>query len=151
MTEEKKVPVMVIGVWKLLRPDNRQYRQQSIEIEMNQRVAVDVPNDPKYVVSLSEGIITLTPDGMKYVQEQFEKLYMDIADTIEGFEAPTPARKELVNDLDGWSETDTEVKKEVAKVVASDDGWGEDPVFDDTPATNTPETEVWDEKEEDWK
>jgi hypothetical protein len=166
MTEEK---LYVYGTWKVLRPDTRQYKQQSIEIEFNQQVAVEIKPEhclKPIVVDQATGEmkLILTPEGMRFVQEQFEKLFAEAPVSEEGWSAPDPfqARKQQVEAEVGWSDADelpfltgkAEPTKEPAKVAASDDGWGDEPVFDSkTDATegNLPDTETWNENEEDWK
>lgn len=199
MSEEKH---FVVGIWKTLRPDTRQYKQQSIEVEFSQPIAVDIPAEMVYktVKDPKTGEITdiLTPAGLRYVQEQFEKLFTEQAEggwettaskTVqkaedEGWEAPATSSDGTEDDWgdvkstkgaedEGW-ETETSKVNEATflngdvqhskpdddwttliedepKAKTSDEGW--DPTFDDEPEStgNTPDTETWNEDEEDWK
>lgn len=130
--EEK--PNVVKGVWKVLRPDTRQYKQQSIEIEMSVVIELEVPEE--YIVG-SGPVLNLA--GMKWVQEQFEKLYL---------EPIAIASKE-----EEWND-DGETTKEKKTEAEEADGWDADPVFDEDDnkmSGNKPDAEKWNENEEDWK
>jgi hypothetical protein len=158
MSEEK---LYVYGTWKVLRPDTRQYKQQSIEVMFEQPIAVEVKPEhclKPIVVDQSTGEmkLILTPEGMRFVQEQFEKLFFEASESKDDWpDAPiTPALIAEHKD-DGWDADGglAEPVKETTKVT-EDDGWGDEPVFDSkTDATegNLPDTESWNEDEEDWK
>jgi hypothetical protein len=165
MTEEK---YFVAGVWNILRPDTRQYKQQSIEIVFDQPVMIEVPAE--YIVPgktfedphTGEIRFILNPAGVLYVQQQFEKLYEATQTKAEEWtnkdELPfltgkVEAPKAKVADDDGWDTSDdfpAESPKAEKKVVDEED-WGADPVFEDGTEENKPETETWNEDEEDWK
>jgi len=93
--EESKKPVVTLYFEvKTFRPDNRQYKQQSLELSPNPTVsvAVQVPLTYKYVhnweailsasVDKADNIpaTILKPEGLQYVQEQVEKYFQDPED-----------------------------------------------------------------------
>lgn len=139
--------IFVKGVWKILRPDIRQYKQQSIEIELTAEVGVRVPNTEEFVFSDTN---VLTPAGMAYVQKQFEASYpMDAPN--DGWSNNKPVIEKPVATDDGWSTvTDVAVKAEPAS--AKVDSWGDEPTFDSNfpPDPNLPVTETWNPDDEEW-
>jgi hypothetical protein len=165
--------------WGVLRPDTRQYKQQSIELTpINLAVAIKVPAFMVLVrkhPDTDDEIIVLTPEGMRYAQEQIEKLFAEEQPaTNEGWgdtparlfnKSETPAKVESEVD-EGWettaaatvskAEEDGWVETAGATAPASeDDEWGDAPTFKGDEGTkisgNEPDTEVWNENEEDWK
>lgn len=142
MSDEKSV-VSVIGVWKIFRPDTRQYKQQSIEIEFNAKVGVEVPNVPEYVYP---DTTVLTPAGMAYVQKQFEAAY-PTETSNEGWSNNKPVAEKPVATDDGWS-TDVTVTTETTSTKASE--WGDTPTFEEA-QTSVPDTEVWNPEDEAWE
>lgn len=151
---------VVTGIWRILRPDTRQYKQQSIEIQLDQLVAVEVPDSMVYKTfdnqQTGELGIILTPEGMRYVQQQFEALYLEPKE--DGWDSSLETAKQAVDaksegwddtpldapsaDSDGWESDSTS-----AKTDSSDDEWGEDVFGSDT---NTPDTESDEKWDEDW-
>jgi len=93
--QEKQGPVVTLFFEvKTFRPDNRQYKQQSLELSPNPTVsvAVQVPLTYKYVHNW-EAILSasvdkaddipatiLKPEGLQYVQQQVEKYFRDHED-----------------------------------------------------------------------
>jgi len=163
-SENKPETYQIVGAWNVLHPDTRQYKQQSVEITFQGLgVAVDVP--ASLVVNASETSLVLSLEGMKYVQDQFEKLFAEtLADeswsksaglthtdvdewfveknaTVVGDEWDTTDETKAVDQWD--SKTDLE--------TAQDDGWEDSDVFSETEPTNKPDSEVWNESDEDWK
>lgn len=156
MSDEKPMKHVVVGVWTILRPDTRQYKQQSVEITLDQPIAVEVPEELVYktVTDPKTGDITdiLTPAGMAYVQQQFEKLYLVPEDKEGGWEAPVtkkvaglPAPAETKSD-DGWEDATDDLP---AKSDSKDEDWGED-VFESSEPSNKPDTETDAKWEDDW-
>lgn len=160
---EEKKRAGIVGIWKVLRPDTRQYKQQSIEVELNCEIFIPIPVEYIHFQEGDTGKIVLTVAGMKYVQDQFELLYLDnpteaweevnkkANDEGWGDEEQSKVEDKAAED-DGWTDFQPEkVEKSVEEVV--DEGWGEDPVFDDDEKsgdTNKPDTETWNEEEEGW-
>jgi hypothetical protein len=154
MSDETEAPknVKVLFKWTILRADSRQYRQQSMELEpIGVQVAVEVPNTPEYVwntlQTLQAGtnqqvdLAVLTPAGVRYVQDQVEKLYLDEEVSSEDFggdgwddNEPTATTKEAD---DGWGEETTD------PVEAAEDEWEE--------GGSSDADEKWTEDEEGWE
>ena len=154
--QEPKDHITVFGKWKIFRPDTRQYKQQSIEVELDLDVAVDVPLQYVFHRVDPNASPTLNLEGMKYVQDQFEKLYLEKLEKGVAWEEHTANTVKTSEDGWGEEETTTEPTKESTKVT-DDSSWGDDPVFvddaeddKDTP-NNKPDTETWDETKEDWE
>lgn len=135
--------------WSSYKPDQREYRNQSIELNPSWGTAsfitVKVPLKHEYI-SNSEEIIqaklasnapvdpVLTIAGMKYVIDQFDAVFF-----------PVPATKPDEVGDDDW-ETDlggSEPEKKSAP--ATDEDWETDLT------TDKPDEVAWDETEEDWK
>jgi len=113
--------VKIMFQWNIYRPDNRSYKQQSMELQpINaKRVMIDLPTNllvnaeevllaemsnsemPEYVLSL---------DAVKYLVDEWEKVFSDPNDEEEYY-------KELLKDND-WDEVDTSTP------IANDD-WDE--------------------------
>ena len=134
MTDELQKEFVIFANWKTYRPDMRQYRQNSVELELVQEVAAVVPNLPDYIYRVVEGVPTLTAKGLKYVQDQFDNVYgVELPENTkefienEGFET-----KNNVETIDNWGDDEPEDKKEKVE-------------------ENVPDTETWNEKEEDWQ
>lgn len=144
---------MIVG-WEVFRPDTRQYKQQSIEIKLvGVGVAVDIP--ASLVVSASETSVVLTIKGMRYVQEQFESVFNDApaAESVGWDDAQVVAHEPPADD---WGAVVAEPAADEswdAEPATSTDGtendWGETSVFTDEPG-NTPDSDVWNEEQEDW-
>jgi hypothetical protein len=161
MEEQKHI---VVGVWTILRPDTRQYKQQSIEIQLEQGVAVEVPAEMIYksVTDKETGEIRdiLTPAGVRYVQEQFEKLFAAGEGQWDDHLEQAVTKVDVKED--GWEDEGFPAPEEpvVSAPVAEDvfedgppepageDGWGDTSVFEDDSTTPNVETdEKWDD---DW-
>src|SRR3990167_6701584 len=101
--QEAKQPekVTIFLTWIVLRPDVRQYKQQSVElIPSDVKIAVDVPREyVRFQDKKDPEKVSITPLGMLYVQKQIESVY--------------PTKNE-----DEWANTETPV---LAKADADDD------------------------------
>lgn len=117
----------VIFIWDKLRPDQREYRQQSVELEPaeNVRIQVDVPADPIYVIPGDDPKqMVLTLAGMKYVIDQFDTVFL-------------PAKKEASVDPDeDWEEEEPKAEKK------TDDDWESDADFD---TSTEPDKAPWED------
>jgi len=149
MTEETKKPMQTIKLRvHVLRPDKREYKQQSIELftlpDKNLLVSVNVPLDRDHVANAQEilaeqlgtGKVSdpiLTPAGLAYIlQREFEPHFSDPEDDFE-----------LVlseDQSEGWDEPEEETTEEAP---SSDDVWEEDD-------ESTTADESWDEDNEGW-
>lgn len=152
MSEEKKI--VIVGMWKVLRPDTRQYKQQSVEIEFNNvPIFVEVPEEMFLNANVNGSTVNgLTPAGMKYVQDQLEKVYA-VEDTPEdGWKEDAPVAEKDVKEVEeGWHLPPADGP--VAETASEDDGWDSEVVFEESPVSNKPDTETdesWDEEGE-WK
>lgn len=138
--------------WNTFRPDQRQYRQQSIELHpgtfapeyASYQVAVAVPLESRIIYN-SEAIIqaklgngeeplpVLTLTGMKYVIDKFDALF-------EEKKADTKTTSD-----DEWEEDLPEKsgKTENKETSGSDEEWEED-------NKNKPDETNWEESEDDW-
>lgn len=160
MSDEKPIKHVVVGVWTILRPDTRQYKQQSVEITLDQPIAVEVPAELVYktVTDPKTGDIIdiLTPAGMAYVQQQFEKLYLAPVEDKDGGWDEKPLAAEKVADKapapaetksdDGWEDATDDLP---AKSDSKDEDWGED-VFERSEPSNKPDTETDEAWKDDW-
>lgn len=117
----------VIFFWDKLRPDQREYRQQSVELTPveNVRIQVDVPADPIYVVPGNDPKqMVLTLAGMKYVIDQFDTVFLlakkeASANPDDDWEEEEPKAEKKVDDWESDTEFDTET--ETDKVPWNDD------------------------------
>ena len=143
--------------WATYRPDARQYKQQSIEVnpflpEGNQPlVEIELPvnllaNAEDYLKAGIEGNKPPTPilsiAAVKYLVDEWEKVFSDIS--AEDF-------KPKVEGLDDWEEGLGEVKDypttedfEKENPNVEHDNW------DEAVSPETEEPIPWNEKDEDW-
>jgi hypothetical protein len=137
------VPVKFILT--VLRPDQRQYRQQEVELVCQQELEVVVPLTAEYIANseeviqakLSSGNVLaanprLTVAGLKYVIDQFDNVFLKVEE-----------KEATKTGDDDWLEEDTKsaVEKKSAPKVEEED-WEND--------TKKPDEVPWDEKEEEW-
>lgn len=166
--------VSVMFQWVEYRPDNRQFKQQSIltlpttgRNSLPVIVVIEVPAKPEYIINATDIIkaplegnpeppAIFTPSGIRYLVDEWEKCFHDVEPS--DFES-----KPTVEDA-GWGTEETSQKS-----VKTDD-WGEpEPELYGTGETKTeweatteddnsdweeakPKTEdaPWDETTEDW-
>jgi len=128
----------------VIRPDQRQYRQQEIEMVCQHELEVPMPLINEYVAN-SEKIIQwqlgtvhvlepnpiLTVAGLKYVIDQFDNVFLKVEE------------KEVAKtDDEDWGEEETEKKAEKLASKVEDEDWEESP---------DPNEEVpWDSDDEKW-
>lgn len=126
-------------VWHVIRPDQRQYRQQEIEL-LPQGIWIDVEIDAEKMQLDENGDAHISPETMAEVQKKLESVF-ETVDTVSSND-----------DEEGWNskETKTEKKSKPAVEEDDDDGWGDD---DKAVETKTPESDntPWDDTEEDWE
>lgn len=152
MTDNKLKYFEIYFMVKLLKADNREFRQDSDQLLPDNalKVCVLLPRENEYVYNLSEisqaelandskGIPDpiLTPKGFAYVKQQLEV----------GFEVP----KVVIPETEEWGNTvDTEKKLNPAKVASEWDevqDWAEE-----KSDQNKPEVETWDvDGKENWE
>jgi len=128
------VPVKFILT--VLRPDQRQYRQQEVELFSDQEVEVLVPLTNE-MISNSEEVIQaklgsgnvanpnpiLTVAGLKYVIDQFDNIFLkpeekavqdtkdeDWGDALEDTKSAEKATTPASDDLEEWEEVKEETK-----------------------------------------
>jgi len=157
--EESKKPVVTLYFEvKTFRPDNRQYKQQSLELSPNPMVsvAVQVPLTHKYVHNW-EAILSasvdkaddipatiLKPEGLQYVQEQVEKYFRDPEVTPKDF--GTGGWKTATAGGDEWG--DSPSNAEFASASPDEFFYGTKETDDDDPEWSEDLTgEDW---QEDW-
>jgi hypothetical protein len=163
--------IKVYFKWDEYRPDNRQYKQQSmlvwplldgdevIKVEMDLPVSL-LANAEEYLKAEIEGNKPPTPiftiKAQKYLVDEWEKVFSDIS----------PDDFKPAVDNGGWDDPSTEEETKAAKELQNaDDNWPQatpqnDEWGDTIPQTDNenwdevviPETEAepWDEKQEDW-
>lgn len=134
----------ILFKWTLVHPDQRQYRQQAVELEPKAVfVEVDIPADLSLPSDKDE--VFLTPQGMAYAFNALEKAFGS-AHSVE---------QNSLEVTEDWGEVKPAAKKESKPAPASDDeddDWGE--VKTETKPTTTADdnTDVpWDETEEKWE
>lgn len=119
----------VLFIWDKLRPDQREYRQQSSELlPENVYIQIDVPADPIYVIpgkNPAEIILTLT--GMKYVIDQFDTVFLppkkQEPNADDDWEDDKSTEESPASEKDDWdSDADFDSEKETDKVPWNDDG-----------------------------
>ena len=148
--------IKVYFKWDEYRPDNRQYKQQSmlvwplldgdevIKVEMDLPVSL-LANAEEYLKAEIEGNKPPTPiftiKAQKYLVDEWEKVFSDVS--------PNDF-KPKVEGLDDWEEGLGEVKD----YPTTEDFEKENPnvEHDNWDEVVSPETEAepWDEKQEDW-
>lgn len=143
--------VLINFLWETYRPDQREYRQNSVELNPSVGdgkypavVQVKVPLQHEYIAN-SEAIISaqltagdepkpvLTIAGMKYIQDQFDAVLKD-AEVVKPDDFKDDSNW---HDDEDWGVTTTSIP-----VPADDEDWSD--------ATETPADEPWNEAEEDW-
>jgi len=156
MTEEKetKKPMQVIQFrLHTLRPDKRQYKQQSTELmcppNTNIMIAVEVPCTNEYIYNsakINAAVLStdetapepiLTPEGLFYIHQQFEEYFSDPEETYELTEASEDEGWET-DSADTWDEEETASDE----VETSDDVWEDDSSGSD---------DSWNEDDEGWE
>ena len=135
----------VLFRWNIYRPDQREYRQQSIELLPDYDVAISVPVTNEYLYN-SEDILQaliagdkqpsakLTVAGLKYVVDQFDAVFL-----------PKPATKPDEVEDDWEADLRAEPEKNTTPATDSED-WEMD-----LDAANKPDEVAWDENEEEWQ
>lgn len=135
--------------WGIYRPDQREYRNQSIELHPSwgstQLIAVDVPLNHNLIAN-SEQIIqqklagdlldipVLTITGLKYVIDQFDAVFLPTLAT-----KPDEVEEDWEADLGGSEEKKSEP-------ATDNEDWETD-----LDAGNKPDEVAWDEDTEEWK
>ena len=136
--------------WNIYRPDQREYRNQSLELLPDYDVAVSVPVTNEYLYN-SEDILQalvlqelmagdkppsaqLTVAGLKYVVDQFDAVFL-----------PKPATKPDEVEDDWEADLRAEPEKNTTPATDSED-WEMD-----LDAANKPDEVAWDENEEEWQ
>lgn len=126
----------------VMRPDQRQYRQQEVELVCQQEMQVLVPLTNEYFANSEEVIQeklgsgnvpatnpVLTVAGLKYVIDQFDSVFL------------TEDKKAATTDDEDWGDDLPPAKSaEPAKVEAED--WDND--------TKKPDEVPWEENDEQW-
>ena len=146
-TEKKPMQTILLRL-HVLRPDKREFKQQSTELfsppDKNIMIAVQVPCTKDYIFNAMEinaevlgtGDISdpiLTPEGLFYIHQEFEKFFSDPKDEFE----LVPATED-----EDW-DNETEPSK-------SDEGWEEDS-SDESEDWGSTEDDSWDEDDEGWE
>ena len=141
MTEEKETKPMVKVTFRLdvLRPDKRQFKQQSMELvpEKPLTVQVEVPCTSEYIVNsanINAAVLgndsvpdpVLTSAGLAYLSNQIEQHFSD----------PEPSEEDT-----GW---ETEAEK-------SDTGWEAEEDSDWESDDSSSEDENWSDNDSDWE
>jgi hypothetical protein len=153
--------VKVVFAWNMYRPDNRQYKQQSIEVtpymgDESPMVEIELPvellaNAEDYLKAGIEGKKPPQPilsvKAVKYLVDEWEKIFSDPKEVEpeDFFTKPTIEDKDgWVDKTDDWDTTPNEPKTNSEKATEQlNDNW------DEVEKTETPDP-VWDEKQEDW-
>jgi hypothetical protein len=152
--------------WATYRPDARQYKQQSIEVNpflpegSQPLVEIELPvnllaNAEDYLKAGIEGNKSPTPilsiAAVKYLVDEWEKVFSDVS--LDDFKSKVEDDWEVIKDTtdaqnfpqqEVWEEDDPSVTDyEKANPNVEHDNWDE---------VVSPETEAepWDEKQEDW-
>lgn len=119
--EEKKVEspltLAIEFLWLEAKPDNRQYRQNSIVLNPSGvNVSVNVPFKPEYIANSAEVIKfqldqggtplpVLTPKGLRYCMDELDKEFQsDLEDEKE--ETPETEWSDEEEDTDNMNESD---------------------------------------------
>ena len=155
MTEEQetKKPMQVIQFrLHTLRPDKRQYKQQSTELmcppNTNIMIAVEVPCTNEYIYNsakINAAVLStdetapepiLTPEGLFYIHQQFEEYFSDPEEDFELVEASDEGWD--TDSADTWDEEETASDE----VETSDDVWEDDSSGSD---------DSWNEDDEGWE
>ena len=136
------VPVKFVVT--VVRPDQRQYRQQEVELVCQQELEVLVPLTNEYVAN-SEDVIQaklgsgnvaspnpiLTVAGLKYVIDQFDNVFLKVEE-----------KETAKTDDEDWGDEEETPKKEKPVAKVENEDW-------DEPAD--PSEEVpWDSDDEKW-
>ena len=134
--------------WKIYHPDQREYRNQSLELLPDYDVAISVPVTNEYLYN-SEYILQtliagdkqpsakLTVAGMKYVVDQFDTIFLPSKSYIP---------EQMPDEEENW-EADLGGEPEKKTVPATEDeNWETD-----LGATNKPDEVAWDEDTEEWE
>lgn len=143
-TTQKVVMVTVNPM--ILRPDPRQFRQNSVELTPDGKwgVAVDIPDDPLLIRSASP--LLLTPKGLIYVQTVLEAPYLALIEQEKKLASNDFGQDDFGEEKAAapQKESKPEAEDEFSKTPSEDEGWG-DENFGDSPAENKNVTE-----EKDW-
>lgn len=146
--------VIVTFNWTVLKPDARQYKQQSIElVPVEQQIVVEIPFEEQYIWNYGEydgkkdPKPILTPAGLVYAQQQIEQLLTD------------PEEEPLT--AEDWGEdeeTEGFTSDETSDDVWENGNWGDDEASDDGWGDELEEeyadglgADEWDEDGEDWE
>jgi len=97
--------------WKIFRPDKRQYRQQSVELEPV-NVYVEAKLDDDDIVDVTTEEVIITPTGFRKVHQLLEDLFVD--DTSE------------TESDDDWDEDDDWNTEETETVDEEELDWDEE-------------------------
>jgi len=148
-TEEKKVEtpltLTIEFLWLETRPDNRQFRQNSILLNpVSVNVGVQVPLKPEYVLNSSDIILyqldqggtplpVLTPKGLRYCLDQLDYEFSDsirgddtIADeNLEWEDTPEETKEPVIesNTESEWSDDEDEVESDTDDLKETDFQW----------------------------
>jgi len=137
------VPVKFIIT--VVRPDQRQYRQQEVELVCQQELQVLVPLNNEMVAN-SEDVIqaklgsgnvaspnpVLTVAGLKYVIDQFDNVFLKVEE-----------KSATKTDDEDWMEEDTKPTAEKKSAPKVEEDWEND--------TKKPDEVPWDEDTENWQ
>lgn len=138
------VPVKFIIT--VVRPDQRQYRQQEVELVCQQEMQVLVPLTNENVANSEELIqwqlgnvntpkpnAILTVTGLKYVIDQFDNVFLKVEE-----------KEATKTDDEDWGDDLPPSKPAPAKPAAVvEEDWDND--------TKTPDEVPWDESTEEWQ
>ncbi len=141
--------VPVKFVLTVLRPDQRQYRQQEVELVCQQELQVLVPLTNEMIAN-SEDVIQaklgsgnvanpnpiLTVAGLKYVIDQFDDVFLKVEEK--------PVEETTDKDWDELPDDGQSIEKKSSK-KANDENWDELPEIEDSKEV------PWDEDNEKWE
>jgi len=152
--EKKEVLVPIYLDVKIIRPDARQYKQQSLELvpSVPLKVLVEVPAKERYVKNWDKVLaaplnaetveVILTPEGLQLFQESYEKYFRD----------PEDVKPSDFGTADDWTVTgvdkrdwDTSPSNEDSSSAAPGDFFGDDE--DDPEWLDNSTDDAW---QEDW-
>jgi len=124
--------VKITFLWTTYKPDARAYKQQSIELQpLVQKIAIDMPvnllvnSEEVLLAELSNSTMPeyiLSLDGVKYLVDQWEKVFSDATVEEEFF-------NKIKEEATDWSDTETMEDWETAtsenETTEDNDDWGE--------------------------
>ena len=133
--EEKKVEspltLAIDFLWLEAKPDNRQYRQNSIVLNPSGvNVSVNVPLKPEYIANSAEVIKfqldqggtplpVLTPKGLRYCMDELDKEFQS---DLEDEKEETPIAEENLE----WDDTPKDTKTNIEPDKTNETEWSDE-------------------------